>query len=125
VSHDNIYFFLRCLAAGILVLLLILAFSTFSFDGYPTFHRNSRRLELIPRRFAEYESPSSSHFVSYESILQDSFSFNINGSDVIVFLHIQKTGEEISLELLYCDQGARSFFKPILFCIVPQAGERT
>jgi hypothetical protein len=25
-------------------------------------------------------------------MLQDSFSFNINASDVIVFLHIQKTG---------------------------------
>lgn len=65
----------------------------FSFDGYPTFRRHSGRLDLVPRRFPEYDSPSSSHFVSYESILQDNFSFNINGSDVIVFLHIQKTGD--------------------------------
>ena len=31
-------------------------------------------------------------FVSYNTIEHDNFEFNINGSDVIVFLHIQKTG---------------------------------
>jgi len=34
----------------------------------------------------------SSQYVTYDSILRDNFSFNINGSDVMVFLHIQKTG---------------------------------
>ena len=87
----------RCWAAGFLALLLILVFSMFSFDAYPTtFRRHWRRLELAPRRFPDYDSPSSSHFVSYESILMDNFSFNINGSDVIVFLHIQKTGEYLN-----------------------------
>jgi hypothetical protein len=36
----------------------------------------------------------SSQYVSYDSILRDNFSFNINGSDVMVFLHIQKTGKK-------------------------------
>ena len=43
---------------------------------------------------AENEILESSQFVSYDSILQDNFSFNINGSDVMVFLHIQKTGDD-------------------------------
>ena len=32
------------------------------------------------------------NFVTYDTIQRDNFEFNINGSDVIVFLHIQKTG---------------------------------
>ena len=31
-------------------------------------------------------------FISYDTIQHENFEFNINGSDVIVFLHIQKTG---------------------------------
>ena len=56
-----------------------------------TSHKN---VELLRHRhLAENEILESSQFVSYDSILQDNFSFNINGSDVMVFLHIQKTGE--------------------------------
>ena len=32
------------------------------------------------------------NFVPYDTIQHDNFEFNINGSDVMVFLHIQKTG---------------------------------
>ena len=32
------------------------------------------------------------NFVSYDTIQHENFEFNINGSDVMVFLHIQKTG---------------------------------
>lgn len=32
------------------------------------------------------------NFVTYDTIQRDNFEFNINGSDVMVFLHIQKTG---------------------------------
>ena len=31
-------------------------------------------------------------FISYDTIQHENFEFNINGSDVIVFLHVQKTG---------------------------------
>jgi hypothetical protein len=73
-----------------------------SFDMYPGlrgFRRHSSSssasrdgLEFVPRHLAENEILESSHFVGFESILQENFSFNINESDVMVFLHIQKTG---------------------------------
>ena len=32
------------------------------------------------------------NFVTYDTIQHENFEFNMNGSDVMVFLHIQKTG---------------------------------
>jgi hypothetical protein len=98
----------RCFAVGILVLLLILVFSMFSFDGYPAIR--ARHLpNSVAHRFAglDYGFGAVSHFISYESMLQDSFSFNINASDVIVFLHIQKTGAPATLGSPTLQQGCQ------------------
>lgn len=85
----------RSLAFGIIFLFLILVLTMFYFDpNLKTFRRNNIEKVVQHRHLAEENSDilESSQFVGYESILQDNFSFNINGSDVMVFLHIQKTG---------------------------------
>ena len=85
----------RSFAIGTVFLFLILVLTMFYFDpNLKTFRRNNIEKVVQHRHLAAENSDilESSQFVGYESILQDNFSFNINGSDVMVFLHIQKTG---------------------------------
>ena len=91
----------RSFALGVISLLTFLLLTMYYLDMYPSLPTlrpasmtSHNDVELLRHRhLAENEILESSQFVSYDSILQDNFSFNINGSDVMVFLHIQKTGE--------------------------------
>lgn len=76
----------------IVTFLSILAISFALFDWSPSIKVSLKHFDKNIPSSSKISDLVSSQFVSYESILKDNFSFNINGSDVMVFLHIQKTG---------------------------------
>lgn len=48
--------------------------------------------ELIQHHNHHNRDPQPILSLSYDEVLNDNFQFDINSNDVMVFLHIQKTG---------------------------------
>eukprot|EP00095_Tigriopus_kingsejongensis_P008595 maker-scaffold1083_size63694-snap-gene-0.17 protein:Tk08595 transcript:maker-scaffold1083_size63694-snap-gene-0.17-mRNA-1 annotation:"heparan-sulfate 6-o-sulfotransferase 2" len=79
---------------GVVLLVLVVAlycpgdlFPAYSRLG-PKFSSKESTTELVPT----FPTTIPVNFIPYEGIQDDNFEFNLSGRDVMVFLHIQKTG---------------------------------
>ncbi|XP_075539030.1 heparan-sulfate 6-O-sulfotransferase 3-B-like isoform X2 [Dermacentor variabilis] len=84
------------MARGVALLCALVGFvlvvAAYLFPRLPGHHANVgiSRAGLGPPRYVTREGRPSK--LSFEDVLRDDFEFDMRGSDVMVFLHIQKTG---------------------------------